>query len=440
MLLPQHIPFDSAKQRGDPDKLRAGAWPAFLSAGSPHREPVRSLYIHVPFCSHKCHYCDFYSFVDTRDQQGAFVERLISELTALAPLASGAPLRTVFIGGGTPSMLRIDLWSQLLTALADRFDLGDIRGAGAGDEPEFTVECNPETASLELMHALRAGGVNRVSLGAQSFNPAHLATLQRIHDPESVGRALEHARTAGIPRQSIDLIYAVPGQTVHEWIDDLDRAARLGTTHLSAYNLTYEPNTAMTQRLRLGQFKATDDDIEAAMHEAAVERLAAAGLRRYEVSNFAAPGHESRHNLAYWLQEQWLAAGPSASGHLLADRDARAGSHRWKNIPRLGDYLASAAGCSPVVDHEAPDPLRLIRERLMTGLRLARGIDAARLLDDVRALAPRSVERLRARAEQVRARGHLAIDGDHAGWTLTEPGFLFADGIAAELMGCVRSE
>src|SRR5262249_13838732 len=156
-----------------------------------------------PFCFHKCHYCDFYSLVDTRDRQEAFVGRLERELAALAPFAGGIPLRTIFVGGGTPSLLRVELWRRGLAVVRPGYDLS-MMGRGEG---EFTVECNPETVSTELMSVLAAGGVNRVSMGAQSFEAHHLKTLERWHDPESVERALGLARAAGIPRQSIDLIF-----------------------------------------------------------------------------------------------------------------------------------------------------------------------------------------------------------------------------------------
>ena len=193
--------------------------------------PVRSLYIHTPFCSHKCHYCDFYSFVDEgkmgADLQAVFVERLIGELRALAPWAGGAPLRTVFIGGGTPSLLRVELWEKLLGVLEGEFDLSGIASGKGGDGwglPEFTVECNPESTMEELCAVLKAGGVTRVSMGAQSFVPRHLKTLERWHNPDNVERGLERVRAAGIGRQSVDLIYAIPGQTLEEWGSDLDRA------------------------------------------------------------------------------------------------------------------------------------------------------------------------------------------------------------------------
>lgn len=433
MQLPQHIPNGRGVQRGT---LRADT--VFAAHGN--RPPVRSLYIHTPFCVHKCHYCDFYSFVDSRDQQAAFVDRLVSELKWLSPFAAGSPLKTLFVGGGTPSLLRIDLWKRALAAINDLFDLSLIRSNGAADQlglAEFTVECNPESASPELMQVLREGGVNRVSIGAQSFLPHHLKTLERWHNPENVCRAVDAARGAGIPRQSIDLIFAIPGQTLDEWEQDLTRAISLGTTHLSCYNLTYEPNTAMTRRLQMGAFEPLSDEVEAAMFERTLERLRAAGLERYEVSNFARPGQESRHNLAYWVQDQWLAAGPSASGHVLAGADARSGSHRWKNLPRLGDYLESREGPAPIIDHEGPDPLRLVRERLMMGLRIAQGLDAETLLADVRALAPQKEIELRTAAERWRNSGHLGHSSSPERWVLTDAGFLIADAIAADLMACV---
>lgn len=399
--------------------LRAAGIPA---PGGP--APARSLYIHIPFCFHKCHYCDFYSLVDTRDRQTPFVDRLTRELAALAPWAGDLPLQTVFVGGGTPSLLRPDLWRRLLGTLASRFDLSAMGGRGG----EFTVECNPETVTPELMDILVAGGVNRISVGAQSFNPAHLKTLERWHNPENVGRAVDMARAAGIPRQSLDLIFAIPGQTLDDWHADLSRALDLGTTHLSCYNLTYEPNTAMTARLKRGEFAAADEDLEVEMYIATLAALRAAGLERYEVSNYARPGDEARHNIAYWRQEPWLAAGPSASGHFAG--------HRWKNAPRLDDYLGSDdAGFAPITDHERPDPRRTLAEFIMTGLRLAEGLDSATVLDRAAALHPAAAGRLTDCITQARARGHIAPSPDR--WVLTDAGFLLADAIAGDLMAAL---
>ena len=380
----------------------------------------------MPFCFHKCHYCDFYSIVDTRDRQDAFAARLIRELNALAPLAAGAPLSTIFVGGGTPSLLRPGLWRMLLERLNELFDLSAIRaGLPMG---EFTVECNPETVTAELAETLRAGGVTRVSMGAQSFVPRHLKTLERWHDPASVTRALEVVRRAGIGRQSIDLIYGVPGQTLDEWRHDVRTAVSLGTEHLSCYSLTYEPNTAMTARLKRGEFSPIDDDTDYQMHLEAEAVAAETGMRRYEVSNFALPGAECRHNLAYWRQEQWLAAGPSASAH--------AGGHRWKNTARLDDYLSiDDEGFAPISEHEPPDDRRALVERLMTGVRISEGLPESEVLALASRLGPDVESAVAYAAERLRNRGLLAVQSGR--WAPTANGMLVADAIALEFLEAI---
>ncbi len=393
--------------------------------------PARSLYIHIPFCFHKCHYCDFYSIVDSRDRQRAFTARLVRELRVLAPFSGGLPLETVFVGGGTPTLLEPGLWVELLAAMDEAFDLSVIRSGICGGGGEFTVECNPETATAELMGVLAAGGVNRVSIGAQSFDPAMLKTLERWHDPENVGRAVELAAGAGIERRSVDLIYAIPGQTLEGWGRDLARALSLGVTHLSAYNLTYEPNTAMTIRLKQGEFVPTPEELEVEMFRLTNETLSRAGLARYEVSNYAAPGQECAHNLAYWRQKQWIAAGPSASGHLAG--------HRYKIVARLGDYLQERDdGYSPLVEHEGPDARRALAEIVMTGLRLREGLDATAVLGRAEAVEPGLGKRIEREAERWKRVGYLLDEsGAEAGtrrWSLTEAGVLFADGIASEFI------
>jgi oxygen-independent coproporphyrinogen-3 oxidase len=375
----------------------------------------------VPFCFHKCHYCDFYSFVDNRDRQSAFVDALSTELTALAPHAGS--LRTIFIGGGTPTLLRPDLFAALLDAIADRFD---------GCTGEFTVECNPETATPELMQVLAAGGVNRLSVGAQSFNTRHLETLERWHNPESVPRALELARDAGIERRSLDLIFAIPGQTEQEWAADLDIACSLPVDHLSCYALTYEQGTAMTKRLERGDFQPATEDHEARLYEITVHRLRSEGFERYEVSNFARPndaGGPSAHNLAYWRAEQWLAAGPSASAHV--------GGHRYRNVPHLTEWMQGVItgdGTSPIIDLEWPDPRRALAERIMMGLRIDEGLETDALLND--AAACDVDDAMRAGLRREADAGWLTID-DRV--RLTERGYLMCDGIASRLMSVLET-
>lgn len=416
----QRIADIPARQRPAP-----GPSPRTLRA----TEPPRSLYIHIPFCFHKCHYCDFYSIVDTQDRAERFTERLARELRAIAPWAQGLPLRTIFVGGGTPTLLPELVWRTLLETLHDAFDLSLMRPARDG---EFTVECNPETATAPLMRTLAGGGVNRLSIGAQSFNKAHLATLERWHDPDAVPRALDLARDAGIQRLNLDLIHAIPGQTIESCIEDLRRALALGVEHISAYSLTYEPGTAMTARLERGEFRPADEQTDADMMLAIRDQLRAHGFRRYEISNYALPGAECRHNLAYWRQDPWLAAGPSASAHLAG--------HRWKNVPRLGDYLdLDDEGRPPVIDHETPHPRRALAERIMTGLRLSDGLDAHAVLAPAHAIGPDLPGALRAHAGRLRREGLLRprsparVDR----WILTESGVLLADRVAAGFMAIV---
>lgn len=396
------------------------------------RSPPGSLYLHVPFCFHKCHYCDFYSFVDTQDRQEPYLDALSAELRRIfdVPRAREVPLRTIFVGGGTPTLLRADLWDRLLSSLHAL--------ALLDPSTEFTVECNPETVTPELMSLLARGGVNRVSIGAQSFERRHLSTLERWHDPENVERALRLAAEAGIMRRSVDLIFGVPGQTLDDWRADLERIVSMRVSgdesaveHLSCYALTYEPNTAMTARLERGEFQPVEETLEVQMQQLTVEMLRSAGMERYEVSNFARPGAECRHNLVYWRGEEWCAAGPSASGHLAG--------HRWKNIPHLAQWMAGVArheGFSPIVDHEAPDAARAVRERLMLGLRLGEGVDAAVMTQSAEHARPGSAKKLHdAAIRQVKA-GLLRMEDGR--WRLTDRGFLFADGVASELMAACQ--
>jgi oxygen-independent coproporphyrinogen-3 oxidase len=328
-----------------------------LPAGRP---AARGLYIHVPFCFHKCHYCDFYSFVDREDQSGAYLARLERDIDWLLGRIAG-PLDTVFVGGGTPTLLgRSEL--ARLTEL--------IRRVPLGDDVEWTIEANPETIDAEKASVLAAAGVNRISIGAQSFNPRHLKTLERWHDPANVARAAGFVRDAGIANLNLDLIFGIPGQTIDEWRADLEAALAIGPEHLSCYGLTYEPNTAMTKRLLKGEFEPCDDEVEAEMYDATRAVLAGAGFAQYEISNFARTGRECRHNLIYWRNEPWWAIGPSASGFVAG--------HRFKVVPRLGDWLVRRVDDSqPVVDVEPPDERRHVSEALMLGLRLMEGIDAA---------------------------------------------------------------
>lgn len=387
---------------------------AVLAGLIPPARP-QSLYVHIPFCFHKCHYCDFYSIVDSGPRQADFTRRLIDELVGLQPFPA-PPARTVFVGGGTPTLLQPRLWKPLLAAIRDlaRPDSGT----------EFTVEANPETVTGELLDVLVEGGVNRLSIGAQSFNPAHLKALERWHDPESVGRAVALARAAGLVNLNLDLIFGIPGQSLADWLSDLEAALALEPTHLSCYALTYEPNTPLAARLAAGSIERTDEDLEAEMFVATRRRLREEGYEAYEISNFARPGLACRHNLAYWRSEDWLAAGPSASGHVAG--------LRWKNAPHLGRYLEST-GPAPLSECDQPAPETRLAERLLMGLRLAEGVESDAMLRDAALLGRDGA--LRACIEAHARRG--AIISEAGRWRIAEESLLIADTIIAAVMRAV---
>jgi oxygen-independent coproporphyrinogen-3 oxidase len=373
---------------------------------------VDAAYLHVPFCFHKCHYCDFYSIVDSDDRQSAFVDRLALELACIGPRVQGT-LGAVFIGGGTPTLLEPDLLARLLGAVREHLPLAD--------DLEWTVEANPETVDPTVAAVLVEGGVNRISIGCQSFQPELLETLERHHDPSSVARAVEHLRVAGLGAFNLDLIHGVPGSTLEQWQDDLGQALALHPDHLSCYGLQYEPNTPLTRKLELGRIKRLDEDLEARMYEQTCRLLGDEGYDHYEISNWCRPGATCRHNLVYWRSGDWLAFGPSASGHL--------DGTRWKNVPRLGEWLDSDPW-TRVIDVERADASGRVGERLMLELRLREGISHKRLEQLLGQSDPggRRREAIRKSLE----RGHL--ESSNGGLRLSDRGILLSDSLLSELI------
>ncbi|MCC6683130.1 MAG: radical SAM family heme chaperone HemW [Phycisphaeraceae bacterium] len=364
---------------------------------------VDGLYLHVPFCSHKCHYCDFYSLVEQpgQDRYRLFLDALVRELELLAGQYDNRP-RTLFVGGGTPTLLPPDIWHKLLAALTTQGWLSRVE--------EFTVEANPETVTDELAQVLASGGVNRVSLGAQSFDLTLLKQLERWHDPRKVEQAMNYFRGVGISNINLDLIFAIPTQTLDQLDADLDAVLALEPTHLSSYNLTYEPNTALTAKLKLGRVNRIEQDLERTMYERVIDRLAAAGFEHYEISNWCKPGKSCAHNLIYWQSQNWLAAGPSACGHI--------DGYRWKIAPRLGDYLEKSPHPDRL-DQEHLTGRAQLGEQLMMRIRLLQGVPLDMLPPD-------------ADVQSMIARGWLECTNTHL--RLTREGLMFADTVAAALL------
>ncbi|HST73969.1 MAG TPA: radical SAM family heme chaperone HemW [Acetobacteraceae bacterium] len=328
-------------------------------------EPL-ALYIHWPFCLAKCPYCDFNSHVRERIDQGRFARALRAELAWEAARLGRRPLGSIFFGGGTPSLMEPDTVAALIGDARHLFDpVPDI---------EITLEANPTSVEVSRLAALREAGVNRVSLGVQSLDPASLAMLGRQHSAAQALAALEAARGL-FPRISFDLIYARPGQGEAAWRAELRQALGLVADHLSLYQLTIEPGTVFEGRHRRGEIALPDPDLAAALYEATGEEAARFGLLGYEVSNYARPGGESRHNLAYWHYGDYAGIGPGAHGRvslddaLLATRRHRAPEPWAERVERQGHGTT----------HEVPvPPAERAREMLLMGMRLAEGIDERR--------------------------------------------------------------
>lgn len=390
----------------------AGLEPARLPACD-----VQGLYVHIPFCFHKCHYCDFYSITrQTPERMSHFVDLILIEADRWRDLTGGPRVRprTIFMGGGTPSLLPLPLMQRLVEGLRERFDLSELE--------EWTVEVNPATAQLEYCQMLREAGVDRLSFGAQSFDREELAMLERHHNPPDVGRSIELARKAGFERLNIDLIYAIPGQSLESWSASLESALTLGLSHLSCYNLTYEPNTPMAVRKRLGQFQALAEETELAMLRHTRQRLRERGLVAYEISNYSAPEQECRHNLGYWMGGNYIGLGPSAASHVAG--------HRWRNRPHLGLWeQAIDQGAMPATDYEILGPRRRAGELAMLMLRLGDGIRFADFSDrsgfDARELFADPI----ARFEKP---GLLSVSRESI--RLTERGVELADALASHFL------
>lgn len=318
--------------------------------------PVRHVYVHVPFCARRCVYCDFSIAVRRTVPVEAFIRAVARELE-LRQL-SAAPLETLYLGGGTPSQLGGDGVSQLVERLLSRFPLAP----GA----EVTMEANPEDVTREAAAAWSRAGVNRVSLGVQSFEPAVLGWMHRGHDAARVAAAVSDLRHAGIVNLSLDLIYGVPAELERDWFRDMDLALALEPQHLSCYGLTVEPMTVLGKQVARGVTEPAPDESHEVEFLEAHRRLSAAGFDHYEVSNYALPGQRSRHNSAYWTSAEYHGVGPSAHGF---DGIRR----RW-NIPALSAWEAAIAlGNDPLGGEETLGGEQRSLEQLYFDLRTERG-------------------------------------------------------------------
>jgi oxygen-independent coproporphyrinogen-3 oxidase len=378
----------------------------------PGEPPAAGLYVHVPFCRHRCGYCDFaVTTAHDPEQRAAYVDavrRRLADLAAggLAAMADTPGFGSVFVGGGTPSRLTGEQLAALLDAVRAAVPV-------AGDA-EVSVEANPEDVDASLAQALAGAGVTRVSLGVQSFDGDVLALLDRRHDPEDVPGAVAALRGAGIEQVNVDLIYGTPGETEASWRHTMAAALGLQPDHVSGYALTLSPGTPYWRAVTLGQQPAPDDDVAAERMDALAQQLAAAGYERYEVSNWARPGARCRHNLATWRGGDYLGVGPGAHSHWQGRR-----WWEWRAAPTWTARVT--AGGDPVGGAQVLSAAERRTERLAAGLRLVEGV------------ARHAVEPIDERAaKRLVAAGVLADDGQRL---RVPPACLaVADGVAAELL------
>ncbi|MCB1301344.1 MAG: coproporphyrinogen III oxidase, partial [Tetrasphaera sp.] len=371
----------SALPDGDPAPVDGRLPPAALAARD---AGAISAYVHVPFCRVRCGYCDFNTYAPgeltgpagSATAYGTAVEREIALAGEVLQDAGNLSLATVFVGGGTPTLLPSEQLTGIVRRLASQWQLED--------DAEVTTEANPDSVTIDSLATLRAGGFTRVSFGMQSSVPHVLATLERTHDPANVAAAVAGARTAGLD-VSLDLIYGTPGESLEDWRRSLEAAIALEPDHISAYALVVEAGTKLAAQVRRGLITMPDDDDEADKYELADELLTAAGYGWYEISNWARPGKECRHNLAYWRGGDWWGFGPGAHSHV--------GGVRWWNVKHPGAYADRLVrGASPAAAREDLTAEQRYDEQVLLAIRLAEGMPLDVLTAAGRAAVPALVD------------------------------------------------
>jgi putative oxygen-independent coproporphyrinogen III oxidase len=360
------------------------------------------LYVHVPFCLTRCGYCDFNAYADLGHLAERYVDALRADADRTAREWDGVTFASIYLGGGTPTTLETAALEGFLRHLLERFHVDT--------DAEVTTEANPDTVDERSLAALRSAGVTRLSLGVQSFDPAVLEALERVHPPESARRAYRAARAVGFESVNLDLIYGARGETPGSWARTIREAVGLGPDHLSCYALTVEPSTPLGRKVALGVVPPPDPDLQADLYELACGVLSGAGYRHYEVSNWARPGHECLHNLGYWRHRPYLGLGAGAHSY----RDGR----RWWNVRPPGRYIELAlGGKTPTGGEERPGPEEARLESLLLEVRQADGVPAEDLPEE--------------RAGDLVARGLATVSEGR--FALTERGMFLANDVVLAL-------
>ncbi len=375
---------------------------------------MAGVYVHIPFCASRCSYCDFFSTLRLDEVGHDYVEALIAEARLRKAELNGKPVKTLYMGGGTPSQLPLPLLARLIDGLKATLDLNAVQ--------EFTLEANPDDVTPEWSAAVRALGVNRVSMGVQSFQDAVLRLVGRRHTARQAIDAVASLRHAGIDNISIDLIYGLPGQTLETWAESVRQAVDLRPQHISAYGLTYEPGTRLWQQRECGEVVEASEDQYLDMYRILVGLLQVAGYEHYEISNFALPGYRSRHNSSYWNETPYLGLGAAAHSY--------DGTMRRSNPADLCGYIRRITSGQPACQVEDLAWWERYDERVMLGLRTADGVDAHRLRSD---FGDKAWAHFVSEARRHIDAGNM-ICTDDGRYILTSEGIVLSDSVMRDLM------
>ena len=375
---------------------------------------MAGLYIHIPFCTQKCIYCDFMSGTNLSLRQD-FIASLISEMDHYLDFFVDDPMRTIYFGGGTPSLLSVAELQQIYSAISQHWDISSVE--------EFTLECNPDDLTEEYLCQLRTLPINRLSIGVQSFCDDELRWLNRRHTASEAFEAVQRAKKAGFTNITIDLMFALPVQTINSLNHSIDKALELGVSHISAYSLMFEPDSKITKLMELNRLQPLDEDLAADMFELLSTRLTSAGYEQYEISNYAKPNFHSRHNSGYWHGMRYLGLGPSAHSF--------DGEKRWSNIAHTIKYNAQFSTLhSPLstqIEHLTPD--ERFNELVFTALRTKIGVD----LHDLRLrFGEIRYNQLLHQAQKYINAGNMQIINNRL--SLTHSGIYISDSIISDFM------
>ena len=376
------------------------------------KQQMAGIYIHIPFCKQRCSYCAFYSttLYNIRER---YVDALCKEIAMRKEYAGGAPIETIYLGGGTPSTLSMEQLKRICDTVYAAYQVSPA--------PEVTIECNPDDLTPDFLAQLKVLPFNRISMGVQSFNDTQLKRLGRRHDAAKARQAVANARSAGYSNISIDLIFALPGSTIDEWEHDLESAIALRPDHLSAYNLTYEEGTPMHRALERGDFTELSEEDNITQFQMLISRLKEAGYRHYEISNFALPGRESRHNSSYWNDTPYIGCGAAAHSYN--------GTSRGWNIADIQEYIKGIENGNPVFEIEELTEEERYNDTILTRLRTAEGIPLEWMK---KKFGKRLNDYMQSAAEKEIAFGNLKAENGHL--SLSEKGIFISDAVIRELI------